>query len=63
MQTGTIAATIANVYRKKGASPLTWRDFFPKSNFANATADDLLAKIVAINAALGGEDLREREGD
>lgn len=58
---GTIAASIVNVYRKKGRKPLDWRTFFPTYDQRKPNRDwrDLLTKVEGLVKALGGEDKRQ----
>jgi hypothetical protein len=45
---------------KKHPEPFTWEDIFPdpKNPPKPPTSEDLLAKVVGINAAMGGRDER-----
>lgn len=62
---GVIASVISNVYRKKGTKPRVWQDFFPQYSARAAKGDwrAMLAKVVNINKALGGEDKRQAPAD
>ena len=56
------AATIANVYRKKGAKAYTAEDFIPKFTPPKAqTTTEMIEFAAMMTAALGGQDLRERD--
>jgi hypothetical protein len=58
---GTIAASIVNVYRKRGKKPLEWHRFFPTYDQRKPQNDwrGLLAKVENIVKAMGGEDKRK----
>lgn len=60
-----IASTIANVNRPKGKAAYKVDAFKPRFGpRRQATNEELLAKAVAINAALGGIDMRnQRDGN
>lgn len=61
---GVIASAIVNVHLKKGARLINWRDFFPTYEDRNKTPLDwreMLAKVEAINEALGGVDRRKNK--
>lgn len=69
---GVLATLLANQWRAKDAKLAEAWDFFPelKSMLADApevdspakTPDQLLGIVAALNAALGGTDLRKRNG-
>ena len=56
---GTLIAVLVNIYRKKGSKALTWLDIFPEyKSTTKKSPEELLAAVISINQALGGEDLR-----
>lgn len=57
--TGIIASTIANVNRPKGKKPFKPGDFIPKFFKRTQTWTEQLKIVEALNAALGGDDLRK----
>ncbi len=64
-QAAVVASTVANAMRSKGRAYKV-DDFVPQWGPSEQSHDDLLAKALAINAALGGVDLRgddSRAGD
>lgn len=52
-----ICSVIAEVNRnkKKRSRPYTFKDFMPKKRRGKLTGEEMLERIVAMNAALGGE--------
>jgi hypothetical protein len=58
-----IASAITNVHKKKGSKPVQWEDFLPPYEKRKPNSDwrDLLTKVEAFNAALGGDDRRKTE--
>lgn len=60
---GVIASAIANAGKKKGSKPVQWDDFLPPYEKRKPNSDwrDLLTKVEAFNAALGGDDRRKTE--
>ena len=66
VRSAIIAQTFANVHRKRGTRPLSYTEFMPHFGPPPEpkTPDDLLAKIIGINAAMGGSfvDKRPKQG-
>ena len=67
LQAGIIAAVVAEVNRdrKRRSRPFHPVDFMPfheKGPGKEMTPDEILQKVVAINQALGGKDLRKKDG-
>jgi len=62
-RTGLIASTIVNVNKKPGKTPSKWSDFLPPYEKRKPNIDwrDLLSKVEALNAQLGGEDRRKKD--
>jgi hypothetical protein len=56
---GTIASAVVNVHQKKGSRPLDWRDFFPPYVRKAQGWQEQLAIVEMLNAAFGGDDLRQ----
>ena len=57
-----IAATVANVYRKKGSKAYTAEDFIPRFTPPKAqTTEEMIEFAAMMTQALGGQDLRERD--
>ena len=57
---GIVAATIANVNRRKNSKAYSPADFVPQRRQPRPLdADEQVALVVALNRAFGGEDLRE----
>jgi hypothetical protein len=59
---GVVAATIANVNRKKGAPPFKWDQFFPEAKLKKEQSwEDMLRVVTMLNEAMGGEDRRAKK--
>jgi len=63
LRAGVIAATTANVFRKSGTPPYKARDFMPKFGGPKPDWREMLEKVKAINAALGGRNGDDRQPD
>lgn len=59
---GIVAATIANVFKKKSATNITPADFFPEFNPGRQNWQEQLEIVEMLNAAFGGRDLRVKAG-
>lgn len=56
---GTIASAYINTHLKPGRKPLTWQTFYPAYGEKEVLDwQSLLTKVEAINAELGGDDIR-----
>lgn len=64
LRSATVAAVIANANRdrKKRSRPYRVTDFMPKFGQQEQSEEDMLAVAEAWVKALGGKDLREKEG-
>jgi hypothetical protein len=64
LRSATVAAVIANANRdrKKRPQPYKVSDFMPKFDRQEQTEEDMLAVAEAWVKALGGRDLRKKEG-
>jgi len=64
MRAGIIAATFANVHRRKGARPFKPIDFMPKfDRQPEQTPEQQLRIVEALNKAFGGKDVRGQRGN
>lgn len=60
--TGIVAATLANLNRKKGAQPYKPEDFMPKFKETRPqTIEEMIQIASLMTAAMGGEDRRKPE--
>lgn len=58
---GTVVATLANIYRKKGAKRIQWNDIFKLYEDRRPKEwQELLSIVEALNEAFGGLDLRDK---
>jgi hypothetical protein len=60
MRAAIVAATIANVNRKKGKAPYKVRDFMPVFERRRQTWQEQLRVVEMLNMAFGGRDLRKK---
>ncbi|MGE5619531.1 MAG: DUF4035 domain-containing protein [Sphingomonadaceae bacterium] len=61
LRAAIVAATIANVYRRKGSKPFKPSDFMPAFGPEEAqSVEQQLGIVEMLNAAFGGRDLRKR---
>jgi hypothetical protein len=58
---GIVAATLANVNRKKGTRAFKPADFMPKFDAQAQTVEEQMQFAAMLTAAMGGQDLREEE--
>lgn len=59
---GTLAATIANIFKKQSAARFKSRDFFPEYQPRRQEWQEQLIIVEMLNAAFGGKDKREKAG-
>lgn len=59
---GVIAATIANIFKKKSAKRIKPADFFPDYAPRRQDWQTQLQVVEMLNAAFGGRDLRNKAG-
>jgi len=63
LQAAVVAATIANIHRKKGKKPFKLSDFTLKFDGpTEQTPEQMLRLVEVINEALGGKDKRGERG-
>lgn len=63
LRAGIIASTTANVFRKSGTQPYKAQDFLPKFEKPRQDWREMLAKVTAINAMMGGTHGDNRQPD
>ena len=63
LRAGIIAATTANIHRRKGRRAYKPGDFIPKygEGHAKQTPEDMLGIIEAAGKSIGAKDLRKKE--
>lgn len=59
---GVVAATIANVFKKKSTNRVKPADFFPDYKPRRQDWQEQLQVVEMLNAAFGGRDLRKKAG-
>lgn len=63
LRVATLTALTANIYKKKGKPDFKPQDFMPFLPKEEKTPEEMLAFVELLNAALGGKDLRENDGN
>jgi len=63
LRAGIMASTVANVFRKSGTKPYKAQDFMPKFGSKKQDWREMLERVKAINAALGGKHGDNRQPD
>ena len=63
LRAGIVASTTANVFRKSGTQPYKAQDLMPKFGREKQDWREQLARVKAINAAMGGRNGDDRQPD